>query len=133
MNTNKKEFNMETNYNGTLVMPANYAVVDNDEMMYVDGGWCVDHHWWGFEVYLTHEERKAVTNGQLIVGGVAACVSAVGGAIMATIAGIAWNYDEGHGIRARFLGQPIYATLPTGIWSLSASEESGIASKNRVI
>ena len=25
-------------YEGTLVMPKNYAVVDNDEMEYIDGG-----------------------------------------------------------------------------------------------
>ena len=29
---------MEMTYNGTLVMPANYAVVNEEEMTYVEGG-----------------------------------------------------------------------------------------------
>ena len=29
---------MEMCYDGTLVMPSNYAVMDEDDMMYVDGG-----------------------------------------------------------------------------------------------
>ena len=33
---------MEMCYDGTLVMPANYAVVSEDEMTYVDGGWDID-------------------------------------------------------------------------------------------
>ena len=34
---------MEMCYDGTLVMPANYAVVSEDEMTYVDGG---GKHWY---------------------------------------------------------------------------------------
>ena len=30
---------MEMSYNGALVMPGNYAVVSNEEMEYIDGGW----------------------------------------------------------------------------------------------
>lgn len=30
---------MEMTYSGTLMMPANYAVVNEEEMTYVDGGW----------------------------------------------------------------------------------------------
>ncbi len=32
-------FKMEMCYDGALVMPKNYAVVNNEEMEYVDGGW----------------------------------------------------------------------------------------------
>jgi hypothetical protein len=34
----RKEFKMEMMYNGTLVMPNNYAVVNEEEMTYVEGG-----------------------------------------------------------------------------------------------
>ena len=39
-----KECNMEMCYDGVLVMPNNYAVVDEEEMTYVDGGtvYCSD-------------------------------------------------------------------------------------------
>lgn len=30
---------MEMCYDGALVMPKNYAVVNNEKMEYVDGGW----------------------------------------------------------------------------------------------
>ena len=30
---------MEMCYDGALVMPSNYAVMDSDEMTYVNGGW----------------------------------------------------------------------------------------------
>ena len=30
---------MEMCYKGTLVMPSNYAVVNDNEMEYIDGGW----------------------------------------------------------------------------------------------
>ncbi len=36
---------MEMTYNGTLVMPANYAVVNEEEMTYVDGGWRIKRGW----------------------------------------------------------------------------------------
>ena len=30
---------MEMSYDGALVLPQNYASMDEDEMMYIDGGW----------------------------------------------------------------------------------------------
>ena len=35
----RKEIIMEIYYDGALVMPKNYAVVDEEEMTYVEGGW----------------------------------------------------------------------------------------------
>ena len=35
----RKEITMEICYDGALVMPKNYAVVDEEEMTYVEGGW----------------------------------------------------------------------------------------------
>lgn len=38
-----KECNMEMCYDGALVMPNNYAVVNEEEMTYVDGGVFISH------------------------------------------------------------------------------------------
>lgn len=35
---------MEMCYNGAMVMPSNYAVVSNDEMEYVDGGFYISYN-----------------------------------------------------------------------------------------
>lgn len=34
---------MEMCYNGALVMPSSYAIMDTDEMTYVDGGICISN------------------------------------------------------------------------------------------
>ncbi len=39
---------MEMTYDGALVMPSSYAVMDEDEMMYVDGGWSTYRGWNGW-------------------------------------------------------------------------------------
>ena len=41
---------MEMCYNGSLVMPNNYAVVSNDEMEYIDGG---ANGWWNAVWFIT--------------------------------------------------------------------------------
>ena len=124
---------MEMCYNGELVMPKNYAVVSEEEMTYVDGGWCIDTHWWGYNVYLTHSERVKLTDGQLVAGLAAALVSCgIGAAIIGAVGGIIWNHDDGHGVRIRMTGLYTNAII-TGAFALSASEERGIASKNRII
>lgn len=38
-NNKKEDTDMEMCYDGALVMPSSYAVMDNDEMTYVEGGW----------------------------------------------------------------------------------------------
>ena len=37
----RKEITMEICYDGALVMPKNYAVVDEEEMEYVEGGFAI--------------------------------------------------------------------------------------------
>ncbi|MFY9379405.1 MAG: hypothetical protein WAP07_04075 [Acutalibacteraceae bacterium] len=37
----RKEKNMEMCYEGTLVMPSNYVVMDSEEMSYVEGGFAI--------------------------------------------------------------------------------------------
>ena len=123
---------METNYNGTLVMPANYAVVDNDEMMYVDGGWCIERCWWGANVYLTHSETSNLINWGTIPSHIK-----VPGYEWVTVINNMYSHlfsrkDNGHGIRIRVTG--ILANpVVTGAFTLSASEERNIAASNRIL
>lgn len=124
---------MEMCYDGALVMPSNYAVMSEDEMMYVDGGWCVEKKWWGANIYLTHEERRCITTGQTIAVFVAALVSAgIEGAIIGAAATTIADYDDGYGVRIRYTGFGL-ASVPTGIWSLTKKQEKDIAKKNKVI
>jgi len=76
-----KEFNMEMCYDGALVMPNNYAVVDEEEMTYVDGGYYMDNatcQEFVFALGLT-----AFSN----VAAISVAIEAVGTAGLATIAG----------------------------------------------
>ena len=45
---------MEICYDGTLVMPSSYAVMDEEEMTYVEG-WCIENKLWGYNIFLTHK------------------------------------------------------------------------------
>jgi len=47
-----------------LVMPKNYAVVNEEEMTYVNGGFDIDVKWWGYYVYLNHSETQVLIQGQ---------------------------------------------------------------------
>ena len=120
---------METNYNGTLVMPANYAVVDNDEMMYVDGGWCFERCWWGANLYLTSSETNWVIDN--------CTLPTIPGYEFVCLPNQVYSYffgkkNNGHGIRVRITG--IFANpMVTGVYSLSASEERNIAASNRIL
>ena len=72
---------MEMCYDGTLVMPANYAVVSEDEMTYVDGGF-----------YMTHEDCQifVMALGLTVSSNapaIATAISAMGGTGLATLAG----------------------------------------------
>lgn len=125
---------MDMCYDGILVMPSSYALM-GEEMRYVEGGWCVENHWWGCNVYLTHKERQALTSGQTIAGLVAGLASCgVGAAVLAAVASIIWNYDDGYGVKIRMTRM---VTAPmgilTGVWALSKKQEKSIAKKNKVI
>lgn len=125
---------MEMCYNEALVMPSNYVVMNNEEMEYLDSGWCIENTWWGYNIYLTHEERKTVTSGQMIVGLAAALATmGVGAAIVAAVSGLIWNYDDGYGVRLRMTGPLKFNAVLTGIFSLTANEQSEIASLNKIL
>ena len=36
---------MDMSYDGTLVLPSSYAVMDEEEMSYVEGGWIGAPNW----------------------------------------------------------------------------------------
>lgn len=124
---------MEMCYDGALVMPSSYAIMNKEEMMYSGGGWCLECHWWGYNIYLTHKERQALTTGQTLVG-LAAGLASVGvaAAIIGAYATIVWNYDDGYGVKIRVTGLGPNA-VPTGVWSLSKNQQKSIAKKNKVI
>lgn len=72
---------MEMCYDVALVMPKNYAVVSDDEMTYVDGGY-----------YMNHDECLALAGALCITAAegapaIAAAISAAGGAGLSAIAG----------------------------------------------
>ena len=123
---------MEMTYNEALVMPKNYAIVNEDEMTYVDGGWCIERHWWGHNIYLTHSECQALISDCTAVSYSLKLIFTKG-TWLASLALSAVKYmlkfsDDGNGVRIRFT-----FAVYTGMFSLSRSEEKNTASKNRII
>ena len=51
---------MEMCYDGALVMPSNYAVMNEDEMTYVDGGVSARIRWWGIQITLTGRDAEGL-------------------------------------------------------------------------
>jgi len=50
---------MEMCYDGTLVLPSSYAVMDEEEMTYVEGGVSTNVYWWGISIRLDGNETSA--------------------------------------------------------------------------
>ncbi len=55
-----------------------------------------------------------------------------GAAVVAAVATIIWNYDDGYGVRIRMTGPLKINAVLTGVYALSKNQQNGIASKNRV-
>ena len=121
---------MEMCYDGTLVMPSSYAVMDEEEMTYVEGGWCIENKLWGYNIYLTHKERQCLTAGQAIAG--LASVG-VGTAALAAFATIVANYDDGYGVKIRMLGPLKINAVCAGVVPLTKSQQKSFAKRNDVI
>ncbi len=51
---------MEMCYDGALVMPSNYAVMSEDEMMYVDGGVKASVKLWGVQIKFTGRDAEGL-------------------------------------------------------------------------
>lgn len=121
---------MEMCYDGTLVMPSSYAVMDEEEMTYVEGGWCIENKWWGYNIYLTHKERQLLSTGQAIAG---LATAGVGTAIIGAFATIVANYDNGYGVKIRMLGPLKIGASFAGVVSLTKSQQKSFAKRNSVI
>ncbi len=124
---------MEMCYDGALAMPSNYVVMDEEEMTYTQGGWCIENKWWGYNIYLTHKERKLVSDGQLVIGVAAGLTSCgIGAAILTVVGGLISNHDDGHGVRIRMTGLKRNAVM-TGVYALTKKQEKNKASKNAIL
>ena len=51
-----------------LLMPSNYTLLDEDEMMYVSGGWKVKKSWKGIDLVLTATETDWFIKGSNTAG-----------------------------------------------------------------
>ena len=74
---------MEMCYDGTLVMPKNYAVVNEEEMTYVEGGWSAT-------VYGSLSQIRNRINTALVacvVGDLASLALVAGGELIAMVLG----------------------------------------------
>ena len=124
---------MEMCYDATLVMPSSYAVMDEEEMMYVEGGWCIENKLWGYNIYLTHKERQLLSAGQTIAGIASGLASfGVGTAILGAFATIVANYDNGYGVKIRMLGPLKIAAVCAGVVPLTKSQQKSFAKRNDV-
>lgn len=74
-----KECNMEMCYDGALVMPNNYAVVDEEEMTYVDGGVDASIKWWGVRLSLSEHETDVYCSTLNWCGGGTALAGVISG------------------------------------------------------
>ena len=126
---------MDMCYDGTLVMPSSYAVMDEDEMSFTDGGWYVKRTWYGCDIYLTHNERKAVSNAGFVLCIPAAFGDVLPGAVLGALASVLWNMDDGHGVKIKLAlanGRVLRGALVLGIYTLSEKQENTIAKRNNI-
>lgn len=124
---------MEMCYDATLVMPSIYAVMEEEEMTYVEGGWCIENKLWGYNIFLTHKQRQHLTAGQAIAGFASGLVSlGVGTAILGAFATIVANYDNGYGVKIRMLGPLKIAAVCAGVVPLTKSQQKSFAKRNDV-
>lgn len=81
---------MEMCYDGAIVMPSSYAEMNEEEMLYLEGGIGATVKWWGIRVALNSTETNAVAVGSSIYNyalGVAIGIpSAVAGVLVGALA-----------------------------------------------
>ena len=114
---------MEMCYDGKLVMPANCAVISEEEMTYVDGGWAIEPHWWGYYVYLTNTETKLLNICQENIG-LPWIVEKISTAMTT-------NKNKGYGVKIKMKGLGASAVC-NGATALT-SKNYKTATKNKII
>lgn len=68
---------MTMSYDGALVMPSSYAVMDTEEMTYVGGGFEISKTWYGYSGYFNASECADIS--ALLTAG--SGIATIGGAI----------------------------------------------------
>ena len=51
---------MEMTYDGSLVMPSSYAVMQEEEMTYVEGGIKASVKWWGITIKFSGRDAEGI-------------------------------------------------------------------------
>ena len=88
-NVSERNFKMEMCYDGALVMPKNYAVVNEEEMTYVDGGISAKVRWYGADIHFTSRDLQGMSYA-LATGSGASWIAAELHA-PTVVGGIAWG------------------------------------------
>jgi len=99
---------------GTLIMPNNYTILNNEEMTYTDGGLSFQPKWWGYYLYLTNNETKLVCTGWK---GIAKLP--IPSYAKAALKGLSYLFkkkNKSRGIKIRMTGLYTNAVI-TGCWS----------------
>lgn len=109
---------MEMCYDGALVMPNKYAIMNEDEMMYVEGGWTFS----ASECNEIAANWAIAAGAATVVGGIATllvaifsvgnwvataiagCIAVVIAGSLATISGIFWKGSCGDGLSISWRG-----------------------------
>ena len=75
----------------TLNMPQNYVEIEQEEMMYLDGGWKTYSNWWGLSTKITKSECSKIAAGASVAALIPKLAPVAG--IVAAVAGLgaAWN------------------------------------------
>ncbi|MBQ6039878.1 MAG: hypothetical protein IJL32_03750 [Oscillospiraceae bacterium] len=108
---------MEMPYDGALVMPKNFATVDEEEMTYVDGGLSIQHEWWGFRLDLTAQECTDIA----IAGGTGVTIATIKNLIPNKALQIILAVAEGYLLLcgnhngAFLIYSPLIPTMTTGL------------------
>ena len=84
---------MELCYDGALVMPSRYAVMDEKEMMYVEGGYTVTRNITGIYLRLTGKETSQfLSDASWAAVSICAATGLAGAAAAAVVGGIIGVY-----------------------------------------
>lgn len=113
---------MEMCYDGTLVMPTKYILINNEEMLYLDGGVKPKAHWWGISIKLSGKETaqflgdagwaaSALTSLVGLAGGVA---SIAVGTILGTYGFVISRMNSNNsGVTFKFTWAQIVSGIPS--------------------
>lgn len=92
-------------YDGALVLPSSYAVMDEGEMVYTEGGYYLKKTWYGYTGYFTAKECSDISNALWMGTGVAGIGGAVAGFLSCGVGALVGGVLAGTGaIYAGYFG-----------------------------